>query len=51
MAELFEVCKVMGERDKDFVFEFIVDVNGKVENIVWSYGDFVRVFIFFGDVV
>ncbi|XP_056693345.1 putative protein FAR1-RELATED SEQUENCE 10 isoform X2 [Spinacia oleracea] len=51
MMELLEACKAMSERDVDFVFDFLTDANGKVENIAWSYGDSVRAFNLFGDAV
>jgi hypothetical protein len=37
--------------DGDFVYDFTTDENDKVENIVWSYGDSVRAYTLFGDVV
>ncbi|XP_021752828.1 putative protein FAR1-RELATED SEQUENCE 10 [Chenopodium quinoa] len=51
MMELLEACKAMAERDEDFIFDFLTDANGKVENIAWSYGDSVRAFNLFGDAV
>ncbi|XP_048491824.1 putative protein FAR1-RELATED SEQUENCE 10 [Beta vulgaris subsp. vulgaris] len=51
MMELLEACKAMSERDGDFVFDFLTDTTGKVENIAWSYGDSVRAFDLFGDAV
>ena len=49
--ELLEACKVTKEMDGDFVYDFTMDENDKVENIVWSYGDSVRAYTLFGDVV
>jgi hypothetical protein len=49
--ELLEACKVTKEMDGDFVYDFTTDENDKVENIVWSYGDSVRAYTLFGDVV
>lgn len=51
MLELLEACKATSERDGDFVFDFLTDENGKIENIAWSYGDSVRAFNLFGDAV
>lgn len=51
MLELLDACKVMLERDAEFVYDFTTDENDKVENIAWSYGDSVRAFTMFGDVV
>ncbi|EEF32165.1 conserved hypothetical protein [Ricinus communis] len=42
--ELLEACKAMAERDADFIYDYTMDENGKVENIAWSYGDSVRAY-------
>ncbi|KAM3749111.1 hypothetical protein ACB098_05G157900 [Castanea mollissima] len=49
--ELLEACKATKETDEDFVYDFSVDENDKVENIAWSYGDSVHAYTMFGDVV
>lgn len=49
--ELLEACKNMAERDVDFVFDYTTDENEKVENIAWSFGDSIRAYTLFGDVV
>ncbi|KAK9284854.1 hypothetical protein L1049_024908 [Liquidambar formosana] len=49
--ELLEACKAMAERDADFVYDYTTDDNDKVENIAWSYGDSIRSYTMFGDVV
>ncbi|GAV79187.1 FAR1 domain-containing protein [Cephalotus follicularis] len=49
--ELLEACRAMAERDLDFVFDYTTDENEKVENIAWSYGNSVRAYPVFGDVV
>ncbi|KAG5252417.1 protein FAR1-RELATED SEQUENCE [Salix suchowensis] len=49
--ELLEACKVTKEMDGEFVYDFTMDETDKVENIVWSYGDSVRAYTLFGDVV
>ncbi|XP_059661249.1 putative protein FAR1-RELATED SEQUENCE 10 [Cornus florida] len=51
LMELLEACKVTVGRDEGFVYSFTTDENGKIENIAWSYGDSVRAFSVFGDVV
>ncbi|KAJ7964697.1 FAR1 family protein [Quillaja saponaria] len=51
MQELVEACKAMVEKDADFVYDYTVDENGKFENIAWSYGDSIRAYTVFGDVV
>ncbi|KAM1385017.1 hypothetical protein FF1_037131 [Malus domestica] len=49
--ELLEACKGTKEADEDFVFDFTVDENDKVEHIAWSYGDLVHAYTMFGDAV
>lgn len=49
--ELLEACKVTKEADEDFVYDFTVDENDKVEHIAWSYGDSVHAYTMFGDAV
>ncbi|XP_015900729.3 putative protein FAR1-RELATED SEQUENCE 10 [Ziziphus jujuba] len=49
--EFLETCKAMAERDPDFIYDYTTDENEKVENIAWSYGNSVRAFTVFGDVV
>lgn len=51
MHELVETCKAMIEKDPNFIFDYTTDENGKVENIAWSYGESVRAYSVFGDVV
>lgn len=51
LLELLEACKVAAERDEGFVYNFTTDENGKVENIAWTYGESIRAFSLFGDVV
>ncbi|RYR12098.1 hypothetical protein HN51_065122 [Arachis hypogaea] len=51
LSELLEACKAMKEVDVDFVYDFTVDENDKVENVAWSYGDSVNANAMFGDVV
>ncbi|ONI18128.1 hypothetical protein PRUPE_3G198400 [Prunus persica] len=51
MLELLEACKAMTGRDPDFVYDYTIDENEKVENIAWSFGDSIRAYTIFGDVV
>ncbi|XP_050382052.1 putative protein FAR1-RELATED SEQUENCE 10 [Argentina anserina] len=51
MLELLDTCKSMTERDPGFVYDYTIDDYEKVENIAWSYGDSVRAYTVFGDVV
>ncbi|KAF5728838.1 Far1-related sequence 10 isoform 1 [Tripterygium wilfordii] len=49
--ELLEACKHLKEADEEFVYDFTMDDNNKVENFAWSYGDSVHAYTMFGDVV
>ncbi|CAL5390811.1 unnamed protein product [Camellia sinensis] len=51
MLELLDACNAMAGKDEGFVYNFTKDENGKIENIAWSYGDAVRAFAVFGDVL
>lgn len=51
LLELLEACRVAAEGDDGFAYNFTTDGNGKVENIAWTYGDSIRAFSLFGDVV
>ncbi|KAK6935969.1 hypothetical protein RJ641_032999 [Dillenia turbinata] len=51
MMELLEACRAMKEADQNFVYNFTVDEDDKVENIAWSYGDSIHAFNMFSDVV
>ncbi|KAH7530037.1 hypothetical protein JRO89_XSUnG0026600 [Xanthoceras sorbifolium] len=49
--ELLDICKATKETDEQFVYDFTVDENNKVENIAWSYADSVNAYSMFSDVV
>ncbi|KAG6594705.1 putative protein FAR1-RELATED SEQUENCE 10, partial [Cucurbita argyrosperma subsp. sororia] len=49
--ELLEACKATKESDEEFVYDFTVDSNDKVEHVAWSYGYSVNAYAMFGDVV
>ncbi|CAK8531276.1 unnamed protein product [Lathyrus sativus] len=51
VLELLEVFKAVKEADVEFVYDFTVDKNEKVENIAWSYGDSVNANALFGDAI
>ncbi|XP_019058795.1 PREDICTED: putative protein FAR1-RELATED SEQUENCE 10 [Tarenaya hassleriana] len=51
ILELLESCKAMAERDMDFSYDYTTDESHKVENLAWSYGESVRAYSLFGDVV
>ncbi|KAI9160220.1 hypothetical protein LWI28_006291 [Acer negundo] len=49
--ELLDICKATKEADEEFVYDFTMDENNKVENIVWSYSDSVNAYSMFSDIV
>ncbi|KAJ7967827.1 Protein FAR1-RELATED SEQUENCE 10 [Quillaja saponaria] len=49
--DLLEACKVTKEADENFVYDFTVVENDKIENIAWSYSNSVHAYNMFGDVV
>ncbi|XP_031273388.1 putative protein FAR1-RELATED SEQUENCE 10 [Pistacia vera] len=49
--ELVEACKASKVTDEDFVYDFTVDENNKIENIAWAYADSVHAYNMLGDVV
>ncbi|CAL1381898.1 unnamed protein product [Linum trigynum] len=49
--ELLEACKGMAERDSDFAYDYSTGVNEKIENVAWAYGESVRAYALYGDVV
>ncbi|KAL6554470.1 putative protein FAR1-RELATED SEQUENCE 10 [Orobanche minor] len=51
LMELLDACKVEAEKDEGFAYSFTTDDDEKVENIAWAYGDSVRAFSLFGDVL
>lgn len=51
LQKLLEACKAMAQKNDGFVYNYSTEENGKVENIAWAYGDSVRAFSVFGDVV
>lgn len=51
VVELVDVCRATKERDPEFVYDITTDENENVDNIAWSYGDSIRAYNMFGDVV
>lgn len=49
--ELLEACKAMKETDENFICEYTVSGNNKVENIAWTHKDSLLSYSMFGDVV
>ncbi|XP_059628720.1 putative protein FAR1-RELATED SEQUENCE 10 [Cornus florida] len=50
-SELLMICKSLKDQDADFCYDFTIDENNKLEHIAWSFGDSVRAYRDFGDVV
>lgn len=50
-ADLLKVCKRLKDKDADFSYDFTLDENHQLEHIAWSYGDSIRAYKVFGDVV
>ncbi|KAK9133967.1 hypothetical protein Scep_013495 [Stephania cephalantha] len=51
VSELLNACKAAKERDAEFVYDFQMDGNGKLENVAWLYGSSTSAYKMFGDVV
>ncbi|KAL5724804.1 hypothetical protein ACHQM5_008021 [Ranunculus cassubicifolius] len=51
VSELLDICKTVKDSDSEFLFDYTMDDQGKLENIAWSYGNSVRAYMMFGDVV
>lgn len=49
--DLPRICKNLKEKDPYFRYEFTTDVNGRLENISWSYASSVRSYEIYGDAV
>lgn len=49
--DLLRICRNIKERDTNFRYEFMMDVNNKLENIAWSYAPSIQSYEIFGDVV
>ncbi|PIA33720.1 hypothetical protein AQUCO_04000049v1 [Aquilegia coerulea] len=51
VSELLDICKTVKESNPEFFFDYSMDDHAKLENIAWSYGNSVRAYRLFGDVV
>ncbi|XP_020588049.1 protein FAR1-RELATED SEQUENCE 11 isoform X2 [Phalaenopsis equestris] len=49
--DLLRMCRNHKEKDPSFRYEFTTDVNGRLENISWSYASAVQSYEIFGDAV
>nr|XP_016499085.1 PREDICTED: protein FAR1-RELATED SEQUENCE 11-like [Nicotiana tabacum] len=49
--ELLKICKSLKDKDVDFQYDFTVDACQRLENIIWTFGDSIRAYEIFGNVV
>ncbi|XP_059310203.1 protein FAR1-RELATED SEQUENCE 11-like [Lycium ferocissimum] len=49
--ELLKMCKNLKDKDDDFQYDFTVDACQRLEHIIWAFGDSIRAYEIFGDVV
>lgn len=50
-SDVLRLCKSLKDRDEAFQYEFTIDGSNKLEHIVWAFGDSIRAYEAFGDVV
>ncbi|XP_020219746.1 protein FAR1-RELATED SEQUENCE 11 [Cajanus cajan] len=50
-SNLLKLCKSLKDRDNAFQYDFTIDENNKLEHIIWAFGDSIRAYEAFGDVV
>ena len=50
-TEVLKLCKTLKDKDCDFKYDFTLDENKKLEHIILAFGDSVRAYEAFGDVV
>ncbi|PNX72174.1 protein FAR1-related sequence 11-like [Trifolium pratense] len=50
-SDVLKLCKSLKDIDDDFKYEFTIDENNKLEHIIWAFGDSIRAYETFGDVV
>ncbi|PKU62158.1 protein FAR1-RELATED SEQUENCE 11 [Dendrobium catenatum] len=49
--DLLRMCRNLKEKDPNFRYEFTTAMNGRLENIAWSYASAVQSYEIFGDAV
>ncbi|XP_022930022.1 protein FAR1-RELATED SEQUENCE 11-like [Cucurbita moschata] len=49
--DLLRMCQNIKEKDPNFIFEFMIDSNNRLENIAWSYASSIQAYEIFGDAV
>ncbi|KAL6531989.1 hypothetical protein OROGR_010686 [Orobanche gracilis] len=50
-SEVLKLCKSLKDMDDAFQYDFTMDESNKLENIIWVFGDSIRAYEVFGDVV
>jgi hypothetical protein len=50
-SDVLKLCKSLKDIDDTFKYEFTIDESNKLEHIIWAYGDSIRAYEAFGDVV
>ncbi|XP_045791441.1 protein FAR1-RELATED SEQUENCE 11-like [Trifolium pratense] len=49
--DVLKLCKGLKELDDAFQYDYTIDENKKLEHIIWAFGDSIRAYESFGDVV
>ncbi|CAJ2631433.1 unnamed protein product [Trifolium pratense] len=50
-SDVLKLCKSLKDIDDAFKYEFTIDESNKLEHIIWAFGDSIRAYEAFGDVV
>ncbi|XP_019434789.1 PREDICTED: protein FAR1-RELATED SEQUENCE 11-like isoform X2 [Lupinus angustifolius] len=50
-SDVLKLCKSLKDIDDAFQYDFTMDDNNKLEHIIWVFGDSIRAYEAFGDVV
>jgi len=50
-SNVLKLCKCLKDADNAFEYEFSIDENNKLEHIIWAFGDSIRAYEAFGDVI
>jgi len=50
-SDVLKLCKNLKDIDDAFKYEFTIDESNKLEHIMWAFGDSIRAYYSFGDVV
>ncbi|KAG5102881.1 hypothetical protein JHK84_047850 [Glycine max] len=50
-SKVLKLCKSLKDIDDAFHYYFTIDESGKLEHTIWVFGDSIRAYKVFGDVV